>query len=120
MRLYLRAVSYFRADWRWVLVWLVLIALATGLGLLSAWPMAILLDTALAPVGQARRDDWIHRVLLGPLPESRVGQIVGLAVIGLLIKLGQDLLGIAQTVICNHVSYSGLMRIRCELYRKLQ
>jgi subfamily B ATP-binding cassette protein MsbA len=120
MRLYLRALSYFRSDWRLVIVWLLLIACATGIGLLTAWPMAILLDTVLASPGQPANQDWIHRLLLGPLPTARVGQIVGLAAVGLLLKVAQDLLGVAQTLVSNQINYNGLMRIRCDLYRKLQ
>src|SRR3954463_7388133 len=113
MRLYLRALSYFRSDWRLVIIWLLLIACATGIGLLTAWPMAILLDTVLASPGQAANHDWIHRLLLGALPSTRVGQIIGLAAVGLLLKVAQDLLGVAQTIVCNQINYNGLMRIRC-------
>lgn len=118
MRLYLRALSYFKADWPLLLVWGTLIAISTGIGLLVAWPMAILIDSVLAP--GAANPDWIHRVFLAPLPDSRVGQIVGLAAIGLLLKLAQDLLNTAQTIVTNQINYSGLLRVRCDLYRKLQ
>ena len=43
--------------------------------LLEAWPVAVLIDSVLAeePTG-----DWIHQAFLAVLPESKVGQIVGL------------------------------------------
>src|SRR5579864_3583093 len=117
IRLYLRALSYFRQDALLVVGWIVLIALSTGLGLLSAWPMAVLLDSVLtAPT----RHDSIHRLILGALPSSRVGQIVGLALTGLIIKVLQDLLSAGQTIVSNQVNYNGLLRVRCDLYRKLQ
>ncbi|MDB5298199.1 MAG: transporter ATP-binding protein, partial [Phycisphaerales bacterium] len=42
------------------------------------------------------------------------------AAIGLVLKAGQDLLGVAQSVLSNRVNYNGLLRVRCDLYRKLQ
>src|SRR4051794_9898320 len=79
-RFYRRAVGYFRDDWRLLVAWLALIGIATGLSLLAAWPMAILIDSVLAP-SAATHADWIHRLFLGVLPRSsKVGQIMGLAV----------------------------------------
>lgn len=117
MRFYLRALSYFRNDWGVIALWLSLMGASTGLGLLSAWPMAILIDSVLntPPVS-----DGIHRLFLAPLPTSRLGQIIGLAVIGLLLRLTQETLTAAQTVLNNHLNYNGLVRVRCDLYRKLQ
>src|SRR3954452_2422717 len=117
MRLYLRALSYFRADWPLVGVLLVTIAASTAVGLATAWPMAILIDSVLAA---PTKSDWAHRVLLGILPSNPVGRIVGLGVCGLVFKLLQDGLSVAQTIVSNHINYNGLMRVRCELYRKLQ
>jgi subfamily B ATP-binding cassette protein MsbA len=117
MRLYLRAVSYFKQDWPLLVVWGLLIGIATVVGLLTAWPMAVLIDSVLTP---AVHNDWAHRLFLWPLPSGRVGQIAGLAVIGLLLKFAGDVLSMAQTIVCNQINYGGLMRVRCDLYRKLQ
>ena len=117
MRLYLRAIAYFRPDLPLVLAWLALIGLSTGLGLLVAWPMAVLIDSVLTATPNV---DLMHRLFISPLPDSRLGQIVGLAVIGLLFKLLGDALGVAQSAVCNHLNYKGLIRVRCDLYRKLQ
>jgi subfamily B ATP-binding cassette protein MsbA len=117
MRLYLRALSYFRADWPLVGVLLFLIATSTVVGLLMAWPMAILIDSVLAA---PTKHDWPHRLFLGILPSHQVGQIIGLGACGLVLKFLQDILSMAQTVVSNHINYNGLMRVRCELYRKLQ
>jgi subfamily B ATP-binding cassette protein MsbA len=117
MRHYLRALSYFKADWPLLVLLLVLIGMSTAVGLLMAWPMAILIDSVLAaPTAQ----DWAHRLFLGFLPSSHVGQIIGLGLCGLALKFGQDLLSMLQSVLSNHVNYNGLMRVRCDLYRKLQ
>lgn len=117
MVFYLRAVSYFRPDWHLIGLQLALIATSTGLGLLMAWPMAILVDSVFAT---STKQDWVHRLFLGMLPEGRLGQVIGLAVAGLVLKLLSDALGVAQTIVGNQVNYNGLMRVRCELYRKLQ
>jgi ABC-type multidrug transport system fused ATPase/permease subunit len=117
MRLYVRALSYFKADWPAVIALLALIGLSTAVGLLMAWPMAILIDSILAaPAAQ----DWVHRLFLGLLPSNHVGQIIGLGVCGLVLKFLQDILSMLQTIVSNHINYNGLMRVRCDLYRKLQ
>lgn len=118
-RFYCRALFYFRSDLPLILAWIVFIALGIGVGLLAPWPMAILADSVLGQSPPASLD-WIHRFFLAPLPESTLGKIVGLAVFGLAIKLFGDLVGIAQTLISNRVNYAGLLRVRCDLFRKLQ
>jgi subfamily B ATP-binding cassette protein MsbA len=117
MSLYRRALAYFRPDLHLVILWIALIALATGLGLLAAWPMAILIDSVLS---SAHASDWIHRAFLAVLPSNRLAQIGCLAGLGLVLKLSQDVLTAAQTVVSNQINYNGLMRVRCDLYRKLQ
>jgi ABC-type multidrug transport system fused ATPase/permease subunit len=117
MRLYLRAISYFRPDWPLILVWLGLIGLSTGIGLLAAWPMAVLIDSVLGGQGG---NDFIHRFFLSLLPAGQIGRIVGLSLIGLSLKIVQELTNTGQTIVSNHINYSGLVRVRCDLYRKLQ
>ncbi len=117
MRLYLRSLSYFRSDSPLILLWLLLIGLSLAAGMLSVWPMAILVDSVLT---QQTRTDWAHRLFLSPLPDGRLGQIVGLAVAGLLLKLFQEIVALAQSVVSNHINYNGLTRVRCDLFRKLQ
>jgi ATP-binding cassette subfamily B protein len=116
-RFYARAVSYFRGDWPLVILWMALIGLSTGLSLLSPWPMAVLADSVL---GRSATLDFTHRMFLAALPQSTVGRIVGLAVIGLLIKLLGDLFSVAMMIVTNQINYNGLLRIRCDLFRKLQ
>src|SRR3954451_5381038 len=108
MRLYLRALSYFRKDVPLIGIQLLLIAISTGLGLLMAWPMAILIDSVLAT---PTKHDFVHRLFLSPLPSSRLGQIIGLAVAGLVLKLSMDLLSVVQTIVSNQINYNGLMRV---------
>ena len=117
MRLYRRAVAYFRPDLHLIIGWVLLVGLSTGLGLLAAWPMAILVDKVLTP---GANNDWLNRVVRALLPHDRPGQIVALAIIALGIKFAQDALGACQTILSNHINYNGTMRVRCDLYRKLQ
>jgi hypothetical protein len=55
------------------------------LGLIAPWPMAVLADSVLAPAARQPRPrpPGVPRAVA----DGIVGQIVGLAVIGLLIKL---------------------------------
>src|SRR5690554_78977 len=87
MRPYVRAVSYFMRDWRLLGLLVGLLCAGTGLGVAMAWPMAVLVDSVLSPTP---RTDWIHRLVLAPMPESRFGRIVALAALGLGMKLLQD------------------------------
>lgn len=52
-----------------------------------------------------------------PVPVSRFS---GLALIGLMLKLLQDLCTMVRTLVNNRINYNGLMRVRRDLYRKLQ
>ena len=117
VRLYARALSYFREDSILVICWVGLIGLSTAVGLFSAWPMAVLLDSVLAAPTQ---HDVVHRLFLAVLPAGRVGQIIGLALATLALKVLQDFLSAAQAILSNQVNYRGLVRVRCDLYRKLQ
>lgn len=120
LRFLRRALSYYRAGTKWIVAWIVLAAVGIGLGMLAAWPAAILVDSVLNPgLGHAERD-LIHRLFLALVPSGRIGQIIGLAAIGLLLKVIADGLATGVTVLSNHVNYSALVRVRCDLYRKLQ
>src|SRR4051812_4532013 len=100
MRLYLRALGYFKPDIRCIIALLMVIGLGTCVGLLRAWPMAVLLASVLVkPGADAPTRDVFHRLFLAPLPQSQIGRIIGLALIGLLLKLSQDLIGTAQTIL---------------------
>jgi ABC-type multidrug transport system fused ATPase/permease subunit len=100
-----------------MLLLLGLIGLSTVLGLLAAWPMAVMVDAVMTTTPKS---GLIYRLLLAPLPASRLGQVIGLAVMAMLIKLAADLIGTSRTIVTNHLNFRGLRRIRCDLYRKLQ
>lgn len=112
-----RAAAYFREDRGQLVALLAVVAASIGVGILQAWPVAVMVD--LLATGP-RPDDWIHRVFLAPLPDGLLGRIAGLAAIALALRLTQEALGVARTLLGLHLGYGGLTRLRCDLYRKLQ
>ena len=62
----------------------------------------------------------MHRLFLSPFPNDPIKRIIGLAVIALLLRLGQELISVARRLLTARVHYNGLLRVRCDLYRKLQ
>src|SRR5687767_4660747 len=95
-RLFGRALAYFRVDVGLIALLVFLIACSVGLGLLQAWPMAILIDTVLT---HQPRNDWVHRLFLAPLPDSKLGQVVGITLIGMLLKILQDTIWMTRMMI---------------------
>jgi len=83
------AISYFRRDARLIGLLVVMIAASVGLGLLHAWPMAILIDTVLA---RTPRSTWIHSAFLNVFGNSKMAQIVGLALTAMVLKIILDAL----------------------------
>src|SRR3954468_170608 len=112
-----RSLRYFSHE----RVRLVLLFAAVGVGTLAAlmqiWPMIVFLDAVVAARPQT---SWIHRLFLAPLPSSYTGQIVGLAVITLLLRLVQECASRLRGLVSLRIAYSGLVRVRCDLFRKLQ
>ena len=53
MRNMIRALSFFRADWLLISVWLVMIAAQIGLGLLMPWPLQVMIDSVLQHAANA-------------------------------------------------------------------
>jgi ATP-binding cassette, subfamily B, bacterial len=94
-----------------------LIGCSTVAGLLQAWPLAVLVDSAVGPMTGNR---LMERLLLIYLPTDATTKIIALALIALLIRLVQELLSIARRLLMSRIQYNGLLRVRCELFRKLQ
>jgi subfamily B ATP-binding cassette protein MsbA len=117
MSVYTRAMAYFTPDWRWIAILVGLIGISVGVGLLEAWPLAVLVDIVLT---QQPRGDWIHGLFLSLLPESRVGQIVGLVLIGLALQVIGATAWMARMMINYHLNYRGTTRVRADLFSKLQ
>lgn len=118
LRFFGRSLAYFRRDGVLILGWLGLIAAGVGVGMLAAWPMATLVDGVLSPLNE--NTSGVNRMILSYLPATRTGQIVGLAALSLVIKFLSDSIGTGQTIFSNQINYNGNMRVRFELFRKLQ
>jgi ATP-binding cassette, subfamily B, bacterial len=116
-RLFGRALAYFRADATLIALLVVLIACSVGLGLLQAWPMAILIDVVLT---HHPKSDWVHRLFLAPLPNDKLGQVIGVTLIGMLLKIIQDTIWMTRMMINCRLKYNGTTRVRGALYNKLQ
>ena len=111
---YRRVLAYFRPDARRVLLLLGLIALSTLLGLASVWPMALLVDTVLVPAAE-------HPVTLPAVfGGTRTRQIVALAVGMFLLRVMQEAIGAWRNLLNIGICHDGLLRVRCDLFRKLQ
>src|SRR3954471_8838224 len=112
-----RAMAYFTPDWPWIALLVVLIGVSVGVGLLEAWPFAVLVDSVLT---KQPKGDWIHGLFLALVPEGKVGQVVGLVVIGMGLQLVGYLVWMARMMINYHLNYRGTTRVRYDLFRKLQ
>src|SRR4051794_7509096 len=117
MRVFIRAISYFRDDLPRILLQLGLIILQTLFGLLSPFPLAILIDSVLTDHSTTR----MHRIFSHIVhTENRVIQITVLALAMLLLRALKEVIGTIQNLLRIKVGYFGLMRVRCDLFRKLQ
>jgi ATP-binding cassette, subfamily B, bacterial len=112
-----RSMAYFTPDWPWIAVLVVLIALTVSVGILEAWPLAVLIDSVLT---DQPKGDWIHALFLSVLPDSKIGQIVGLVVIGMGLQLVGYFVWMARMMINYHLEYRGTTRVRYDLFHKLQ
>jgi len=118
VRIFLRALGYYRHDLRRIMLHFFTIILQTIIGLLQPFPLAILIDSVVTP---SRSNHWVHRLFFKLVhTDNRLKQIIALAAATLLLRLFQELLSMYQTLLRIRIGYAGLMRVRCDLFRKLQ
>ena len=114
MDVYRRAMAYFQRDWSLICLLVFLIGVSVFVGLVEAWPVAVLIDNVLSA---KPKGDWVHHAFLSILPNSKLGQIVGL----MLIELGIQVLGYttfaARMMINSYLSYRGTALVRTDLFR---
>ena len=118
MPLYLRAIRYFRADLPQISLSLTMIGAMTLLNLLSPFPLAVLI--ALYTPESQHGFIWRAGVAVLPAAAHPVARIVVLGVWMLVIGLAQQVLQMYQKLLDIRIGYNGLMRVRCDLFRKLQ
>ena len=114
---YRRAMFYFTPDWPWIAVLVVLIGCSVAVGLLEAWPLAILIDSVLT---QDPKGGWLHGYFLAVLPDSKMGQIIGLVLIGLALQIVGYVLWMLRMMLNYHLNYRGTSRVRHDLFGRLQ
>ena len=117
MGLYGRAVHYFKPDRALAAVLLVLIGVSVCVGLLEAWPLAVLIDTVLT---REPKGGWMHDALLSILPADKLGQVVGLVLIGMGLQLVGYVAWMARMMLNAHLNTRGTARVRFDLFAKLQ
>src|SRR3954469_21086054 len=118
MQFYRRAISYFRPDWARILVVLLCLGGAQLLGVLWPIPLAVLIDTVFN--GKVS-DNWLYQLTYKVMPDGdKPKQILVLAAIMLALRVLSIVLQTIQTFINIRVGYNGQMRVRCELFSRLQ
>src|SRR4051812_6933163 len=117
MGVYRRAMAYFGPDWAWIAVLVLLIGVSVGVGLLEAWPVAVLIDSVLT---NAPKGGWLHDLFLSVLPDDKTGQIVGLVLIGMALQILGYLAWMGRMMINYRLNYQGTARVRYDLFAKLQ
>ena len=116
-RAYRRAWRYYRRDRGKLAASLLLVVLATLSNLALPFPVAILVDSFVP----ARKPPSLpDRLFAQVAPHGRVAQIALLAGIMLSLRLISELIGLAQGYFKIRIGYNGLVRVRCDLFRKLQ
>jgi ATP-binding cassette, subfamily B, bacterial len=117
MSVYSRALSYFVADGSRIATLVALIGISVCVGILEVWPLAILIDSVLT--GQPR-GDWVHGLFLSLLPASKVGQVIGLVLMGMALHIIGYLAWFGRMMINYQLNYGGTTRVRYDLFTKLQ
>jgi ATP-binding cassette, subfamily B, bacterial len=114
---YLRAGRYFRNDGGKVLFSTILIGINVLAKLAQPFPVAILADCV---IYNHAGDNWLYNTFLRLAPSSRVEQIILLAAITLFLRVISELLSLWQGMYNLSIGFSGLLRVRCDVYRKFQ
>jgi len=114
LALYRRLVPYVRSEWRLLALTVAAMLLGTLVTLARPWPMQIIVDSVL---GSRPAPAWLTQAA-GPLPPARLlGVSVGLMVAAL---LAGQLLALAQEYTAQLLGQRLVLKLRCDLYAKLQ
>ena len=116
-RAYRRAWPYYRQDWGKLLLSLLMVVLSTLANLAQPFPVAILVDSF---VPSKKLPSWHDRIFAQLGPRNRIAQIAALAAVMLSLRLFSELIGLVQGYFKIRIGYNGLVRVRSDLFRKLQ
>src|SRR5271170_6645390 len=117
IRPYARAIAYFRDGLPRLAVQIGLMWLGVFFSVISVLPLLVMQDGVF---GNIRNGSLFSRLFFHFAPSSIPKQVFALAVILLLCSLAKEVLSMVQTLIGIKVGYQGLMKVRCDLFRKLQ
>jgi subfamily B ATP-binding cassette protein MsbA len=120
VKFYGRVFSYFRRDLSLIGGLVVLIHVSLFLGFFLPLPVAILVDSYLTRSPQPIGENWMKQLLIAPLPHNNpVGQVLGLAVIFLGIRVCHELTMLCREMINRRMKYAGTARVRTQLFDHL-
>jgi len=123
MRFYIRAIRYFRDDLPLIVASLAVIALSSLASVLQPGMFAILIDTILS---RKPPNLWVKSAFIWLIGELGIGsndlyrQVIVLALVSAGLRIIQELFTMAQRMLNYQIGYNGLLRVRCDLFRKLQ
>ena len=117
--LYRRVLAYYRPDLPKISAVMAMIAVGTFLGLLAPWPLAILIDYL--DTATPDKHTWQRDLLMWFVPQSSPKLLIGgLAGVALALALIKEGMGMVQTFLSIQIGYYGELRVRADLYQKLQ
>jgi subfamily B ATP-binding cassette protein MsbA len=79
-----------------------LIGVSVAVGLLEAWPLAVLIDSVLT---SDPKRDRVHALFLSLLPSDKMGQVVGLVLIAMVAQIVGYLAWMGRAMINYHLNY---------------
>ena len=116
-RFYVRILSYFRDDWQLIAGLVVFIWLSLAVGALQPMLLATLTDRVLS--GRSSDNLFTH-FLFTLLPQSKIGQVVALALLWACLQIASDTLTMLREMANNRLRYNGTARVREELFDHFQ
>jgi ABC-type multidrug transport system fused ATPase/permease subunit len=114
LRLYGRLVAYVRAEWPLVAITMAAMLATTALTLARPWPMQVIIDTVLGDQAAPR---WIT-ALFGEPADGRL-LVLATALMIAAVLVGQ-VLALGQQYASELLGQRMVLRLRCDLYAKLQ
>jgi ATP-binding cassette subfamily B protein len=114
---YLRVLSYFRRDRRWIALLVLLVWLALVAGVMEGAVVYVLTDAILS---EEEPDSWLARLVLSVLPAERASRVIALALMWFVIRATNDTFLLLREMINNRLRYSGTARVRMQLFDHLQ
>ena len=117
MREILRSLGYYKGESGRIALLLVMIAVMAAATTLQVYPIIILVDNVFGTLGP---NSWAARLFFHFAPAGKLQQVITLTAVFLGLRLLAELLSMVQTLVSIRVGYGALMRVRCDLFRKLQ